>query len=169
MRVARLITFLCFIGCIFGANWALNRYGFVQLVGPGDIVVPAGVYFAGLAFGFRDALHEVGGRKIVLVAIAVGAMVSFGIEPDFALASGVAFGFSELADFAVYDRLRQKRWTGAVVLSNIVGSIIDSLIFLQIAFSSTDGWADLTYGKALMIVPAIVMVGVIRKLKRVAF
>lgn len=154
-----------FVGCVVGANWALETHGFVDLVGPGVIMVPAGVYFAGLAFGIRDALHEADSR-LVLPAIAVGAFVSWWIEPTFAVASGVAFGLAELADYAVYSPLRKRQWTAAVIASGIVGAVADSLLFLNIAFDSTDGWFDLTVGKVLMIVPAIPVVYVVRRLRR---
>lgn len=154
-----------FIGCVIGANWALETYGFVDLIGPGVIMVPAGVYFAGLAFGVRDALHETDSR-FVLLAIALGAFVSWWIEPAFAVASGVAFGLAELADYAVYTPLRKRQWTAAVIASGIVGSIADSLLFLHIAFDSTDGWRDLTLGKLLMIAPGLGFVWIVRRMIR---
>ena len=55
------------------------------------------------------------------------------VSPRLALASGTAFIFSELADFAVYTPLQEKRFVLAVVLSGIVGSIVDSVIFLKLA------------------------------------
>jgi hypothetical protein len=151
-----------FFGCIVGANWALSRFGFVALLGVGPMV-PAGVYFAGLAFGARDALHEAGGRRVVVTAILAGAALSWFIEPTFAVASGAAFLVSEFADFAVYEPLRRRRWVAAVAASNVVGSVIDSLLFLWIAFGATAGWFDLTVGKVLMIVPAVLIVWVARR------
>ena len=160
----KIMLFAAFIGCVIGANWALETYGIVDLIGPGTIMVPAGVYFAGLAFGIRDALHEADSR-LVLPAIAVGAFVSWWIEPSFAVASGVAFGLAELADYAIYTPLRSRQWTAAVVASNIVGSAVDSLLFLWIAFETTGGWLELSYGKALMILPALVIVGLMRRMR----
>ena len=46
--------------------------------------------------------------------------------------------FSELADFAVYTPLRERHLTLATVLSGLVGSIVDSVIFLSLAFGSLD-------------------------------
>jgi|APSaa5957512535_1039671.scaffolds.fasta_scaffold27362_6 queuosine precursor transporter len=145
---------------VVAANWTLNRYGFVS-IGFG-LIAPAGVYWAGLAFGLRDAVHEVGGRSFVLASIAVGGVLSYFIDPAFAIASATAFILSEVADLAIYEPLRKKKWWLAVALSNIVGSVVDSLLFLYIAFNSVGGWYDLTVGKAYMIIPAIVLVGAIR-------
>ncbi len=160
----KITTVAAFIGCVIGANWALDTYGFVDLVGPGVVIVPAGVYFAGLAFGVRDVLHELD-QRLVVPAIVVGAFVSWWIEPSFAVASGAAFLLAELADFAVYTPLRNRNWPAAVAASNIAGSVIDSLLFLWIAFDTTDGWVDLTIGKAAMIAPAVGLVWGVRQLR----
>ncbi len=151
-----------FVGCVVGANWALDTFGFVDLIGPGVIIVPAGVYFAGLAFGVRDALHETD-ERLVLPAIAIGAAVSYTIEPAFAVASGVAFGLAELADYAVYRPLRRRQWAAAVVVSNVVGSVADSLLFLHLAFGDVTNWHTMTVGKLVMIVPALLVVAVVRR------
>jgi uncharacterized PurR-regulated membrane protein YhhQ (DUF165 family) len=98
------------------------------------------VLFAGFAFTFRDLTQEWLGRKAVTVAILVGAFLSWAVTSnrDLAVASAGAFMFSELADFAVYQPLRERRWLLAVFASNVVGLVIDSILFLQIAFGSLD-------------------------------
>jgi len=159
-----LIVTSAYLACIVGANAALKRWGFVP-IGFG-LTAPAGVYLAGLSFGLRDAVQEVGGRVWTVAVIVIGAGLSWLIEPSFAVASGAAFLLSELADFAVYTPLRERRWAVAVVASNIVGSISDSILFLWIAFESTSGWVDLTVGKIYMIAPAVVIVGYIRRHRR---
>jgi uncharacterized PurR-regulated membrane protein YhhQ (DUF165 family) len=122
------------IATIFAANWALERWGIVP-IGFG-LMAPAGVYFAGLAFGLRDVVHETLGRWPVLACIAVGAVVSYTVSPTFAVASASAFLFAELADFVVYDRLREHQWHAAVICSNLIGAVIDSALFLWLAFGS---------------------------------
>src|SRR5829696_9347115 len=96
-----LVAAALYVGTVFAANWAIGRFGIVP-VGFG-LLAPAGVYFAGLAFTLRDLTHEALGRKAVLGAILVGAACSALISPALALASGTAFLFSELADFAIYE------------------------------------------------------------------
>lgn len=168
--VKRIALFCAFVLTVVAANWALTKWGIVP-IGFG-LMAPAGVYFAGAAFGLRDALHEVGGHRWVLGAIAAGAAVSYFIEDavtipggmvPIAVASALAFALSELADFAVYTPLRERRWALGVVASNAVGAVIDSLLFLPLAFGSRSGWIDLTIGKLYLVLPAVVLVGWLRR------
>jgi len=156
-----VIAVLAFLATIPAANWALERYGFVS-IGFG-LMAPAGVYFAGLAFGLRDIAHELAGRRAVIGAIVAGAGLSWFIEPDFAVASGVAFLVSESADLAIYDPLRNRSWPAAVVASNTVGAAVDSVLFLSLAFSSTAGWVDLTIGKLYMVAPVMLLMREVRR------
>lgn len=156
----RYVWFLCYVATIYAANWALERYGFVS-IGFG-LMAPAGVFFAGLAFTFRDFLHETAGRLWVVGAILVGAALAYTISPVFALASAMAFLVSEFADFGVYTPLRERNRYGALAASNVVGSVVDSLIFLWIAFETTQGWFGLTLGKVYMIAPALLVLWMVR-------
>lgn len=123
------------LGTIVLANWLTTEYGFVS-VGFG-LVATAGTYAAGLALGLRDLLQDTGGRWWVLGTILAGGVVSYLIaDPFIALASAVAFTVSELADMAVYSPLRSRNWTGAVVASNLVGAVVDTAIFIGIAFGA---------------------------------
>src|SRR6266511_3015013 len=74
-----------------------------------------------------------------------------------ALASGSAFLFSELLDFAVYTPLRRRSWLGAVAASNAVGLVADSALFLTLAFGSLDFLAGQIVGKAEMTLLAVAL------------
>jgi queuosine precursor transporter len=150
-----------YMATIVAANWATSSYGMVP-VGLG-LVAPAGVYFAGLTFTLRDLTHETFGRRLVLLAILLGALMSAVIAPALGVASGVAFLVSELADFAVYSPLRDRNWYGAVLASNIVGLIIDSALFLYLAFGSLDYLAGQVVGKAWITLAAVAVLAVVRR------
>ena len=61
MKIAIGIGFvLAYIGCVFGANWAGQHYGIVN-IGFG-LTGLAGLYFVGLAFSLRDGVQETLGR-----------------------------------------------------------------------------------------------------------
>ena len=149
----RYLPLLGYIGTIFGANWALATFGLVP-VGFG-LLAPAGVYFAGLAFTFRDLTQEQLGRAWTFGAILVGAALSALVSPQFALASGAAFLFSETADFLVYTPLRRTHWLGAVAASNTVGLVVDSALFLFLAFGSLAFLPGQIVGKAWMTALAV--------------
>jgi queuosine precursor transporter len=128
----KLIAFLSFVGAAVAANWLTNRYGLVP-VGFG-LVTTAGTFAAGLVLLLRDVLQDLGGRWWVLAAIAAGAGASaFLAGPALALASGAAFAVSELADAAVYTPLRRRGWARAAFASGVVGSAVDSVLFLWLA------------------------------------
>jgi hypothetical protein len=137
-----------YIATIFAANWAIVTFGLVP-VGFG-LLAPAGVYFAGLAFTFRDLTQDQLGRRWTFGAILIGAALSAGISGPLALASGVAFLISETADLLVYTPLKEKHWLGAVTASNTVGLVVDSALFLFLAFGSLEFLAGQIVGKLWM-------------------
>lgn len=160
-------TALAYLATVYGANWALKTWGFVD-IGFG-LVAPAGVLFAGLSFTFRDLTHEALGRWWCIAAILAGSALSFLLEDvgRIALASAIAFTASEFMDLAVYEPLRKKNWLGAVAASNTVGLVVDSMLFLWIAFASMHGLAGLILGKAYMTVLAVAFLWLWRRTRDV--
>jgi uncharacterized PurR-regulated membrane protein YhhQ (DUF165 family) len=150
-----------YILTIFLANWAIQAFGVVP-VGLG-LAAPAGVYFAGLAFSLRDAVQEALGRRWAIAGILAGAALSALLSGPLALASGVAFLVSELADFAVYTPLRRRSWAGAVALSNTVGALLDSALFLALAFGSLEFLAGQVVGKLWMTALAVALIALWRR------
>lgn len=150
-----MLWLAAYIATIIGANWAIETFGIVP-VGFG-LAAPAGVYFAGLAFTFRDLTHERLGRWWTVGAIFAGAALSAVLSPTLAVASGTAFLLSELADFAVYAPLRERRWLLAVAASNTVGFIVDSAVFLTLAFGSLQFLTGQVVGKGYMTLLAVIV------------
>ena len=66
----------------------------------------------------------------------LGAACSAFVSPGLAFASGSAILVSELCDFAVYTPLARRRPITAVAASNTVGAVVDSFVFLSLAFHS---------------------------------
>ena len=156
-----MIPLVGYIAVIILANWAIQTFGVVP-VGFG-LQAPAGVYFAGFAFTLRDLVQERLGRMATVAAIVIGAALSALVSPQFAVASGVAFLLSELADFAVYTPLRRRNWLLAVALSNTMGLVADSVLFLQLAFGSLDFLAGQVVGKLWMTVLAVALLSIWRR------
>jgi len=168
-RTMSFAAFVAMLGVIVGANWALKTFGVVTVLG---VAMPAGVFFAGAAFGIRDVLHETSGSRLVLIAIATGTALSAllsdtanipGGYTSIAIASGAAFAFSELLDLAVYTPMRQRNWPAAVAISNFVGSVVDSLLFLFLAFGSIAYAGGQIAGKFAMVALALPAVWMVRR------
>jgi len=147
---------LAYIGTVIAANWAVQTFGVVP-VGFG-LVAPAGVYLIGLALVLRDFVQWSLGKAWMLAALAIGAALSFLVaDPRFAIASAAAFAFSELADFALFTWVAP-RWARAVAIGGIVGAVIDSAIFLSIAFGSLAFLPGQVLGKTYGIALAVVLI-----------
>lgn len=156
-----MIALAGYILVIYLANWAIQQIGPVP-VGFG-LVAPAGVYFAGLAFTLRDLVQEQLGRWWTVGAIVVGAAFSAVLSPELAIASGTAFLLSELADLAVYTPLRQRNWLLAVGLSNTVGLIADSVLFLALAFGNLDFLPGQIVGKGWVTLVSVLLLWTVRR------
>lgn len=123
------IYYHAFISAIIAANVLINMFGAATIFG---LVVPWGTFCAGATFVLRDLIHRDAGMIPVLSAIVLGAVFSYAFtNPALALASGVAFLLSELADTTIFVWLRRTRTTPVAVLcSGLVGAAIDTAIFL---------------------------------------
>ena len=162
---------VAFILTIPAANWMIGNVGAVCpenspcLIPVGfDVMAPSGVIMVGLALVLRDLVQRRLGKLWALGAIVVGALLSALIAPQaLVLASGAAFLVSELADFAVYTPLQKKRLVLAVFMSGVVGLVVDSILFLQLAFGSLDFLSGQIIGKTWMIVLALPIIWWIRQ------
>jgi uncharacterized PurR-regulated membrane protein YhhQ (DUF165 family) len=154
-RTLGLTALGLYIATIWLANYLVEHVGFVS-VGFG-LQAPAGVYCAGAALVLRNIVQRVMGRPVSVVAILVGAGLSYWISPSLAFASAAAFLFSETADFLVYTPLARRGWTIAATCGAVVGAAIDSLIFLQLAFHDLSFWKGQFVGKLEMALVAIVI------------
>jgi len=166
MQTTRLEGYLYLVAfalCIPAANWLLGHAGTVCPpnspclipVAPG-VMAPSGVPMIGLALVLRDLVQRRLGACWAVGAILAGAALSSHLAPPaLVLASGAAFLLSELADFAVYTPLQRRRLVTAVVASGLVGLVIDSVLFLQLAFGSLDFLAGQIIGKAWVVLLSI--------------
>ena len=170
MTRIKYATFVALLATVAATNLALETWGVIP-IGFG-LEAPAGVFFAGLAFGLRDVLHETGGPRWVVGAILAGAALSYvlsdgaeipGGHVSIAAASAVAFLLSELCDMAVYTPLREKHWGAAATASNVVGAVVDSALFLWLAFGSLSLLLGQVVGKTYMVALALPLVRLARK------
>lgn len=137
--VVAVAAALAFVATVVLANYLTTRFGFVP-VGFG-LSATAGTFIVGVTLALRDVIQDAAGRRIVLAAVAAGAILSFVVsDPHIAAASCAAFLISELLDLAVYTPLRararfgDRRWSVAVLASTVVGAITDTVVFVGVAF-----------------------------------
>ena len=103
------------------------------------LTAPSGVLMIGVALVLRDLVQRRLGAGVAVAAILVGAALSALVAPpSLVMASAVAFLVSEFADLAVYTPLQRRRFVAAVVASSVVGLVVDSIVFLWLAFGSLD-------------------------------
>lgn len=158
-RLEGFILLAAFAGCIPLANWFIGNVGTtcypdgpcVIPVAPG-ITAPSGVLIIGLALILRDLVQRRLGLTWSFGAIAIGGVLSaFLAPPALVLASTLAFVVSETADLLVYTPLQRKGLVRAAMASSAVGLVVDSVIFLALAFGSLDFLAGQVIGKAWMV------------------
>ena len=171
-RLVEGIVYVVLFGLtIPAANWLIGHAGTecapngpcVIPVAPG-LMAPSGVTMIGLALVLRDLVQRRLGVGIAIVAINVGAALSAVIAPPaLVIASTVAFLMSEFADLAVYTPLARRRLVTAVVASSMVGLVVDSIVFLYLAFGSLDFLLGQIVGKAWMVLASIPFVAWLRR------
>ena len=111
-----------------------------------------GAFTYPLSFLVNDIINRLAGvkaaRRVVLAGFVVGLACSFigtQLHNDYgplvtlrvALGSGTAFLVGQLLDVTIFDRLRRAEWWRAPLVSTLIGSTIDSVIFFTIAFAAS--------------------------------
>lgn len=130
--MTRTIALAAYIGSIVAANWLTATFGLIP-IGFG-LLVTAGTFAAGVALIARDWVQTTSGKAIVFAAIVAGAAISyFTSTPALAVASGIAFLVSELADLGVFTPLRRHSIAAAVLVSSVVSAPVDTVLFLHLA------------------------------------
>ncbi len=165
------IFLVLFCLTIPAANWMIGHVGTVCVangpclvpVAPG-VMAPSGVLMVGAALVLRDLVQRRLGVEFGVGAIAAGAAISAGLAPpSLVIASATAFLLSEFADFVVYTPLARRRLVTAVVASSTVGLIVDSIVFLWLAFGSLEFLPGQIIGKLWMVMLAVPFVAYMRR------
>lgn len=176
-RIEGLVYLILFTLTIPVANWMIGHVGVVcppntpclvpvlpAAFSYGPLMAPSGVLMIGLALVLRDLIQRRLGMGMSLGAIALGAAISALLAPPaIVMASVTAFLLSELADFAVYTPLQRKGFVKAVILSSLIGLVVDSLVFLWLAFGSLNYLPGQVVGKAWMVLLTIPIISWLRQ------
>lgn len=92
-------------------------------------------------------------RKVVFAGFLTGLILSFilslqeFIVSRIVIGSGIAFLAAQLLDIKVFDFLRNKSWFIPPLVSSLLCSLLDTILFFSIAFYGTDiNWITLALG-----------------------
>ena len=99
-------------------------------------------------------------RRVLYAGFVIAVILSiYFATPRIAVASGTAFLIAQLLDVQVFDRLRNRVWWKAPLISSLLGSAVDTALFFTIAFYGTTlPWVTLAIGDFLVkIVLALLM------------
>lgn len=167
------IFFIMFLGMIPAANYTLLHFGtscppaqpcVIPVWFAPKIYAPSGVLFAGLAFVLRDILQRLAGLYLSLIAVVCGTILSYlYVDPQLALAGCLAYFLSEICDTLIYSLLQKNSIVVAVLVSASGGLIIDSMVFLHLAFHSYQFLEGQIIGKLWMVMLSIPVIHLSRR------
>jgi uncharacterized PurR-regulated membrane protein YhhQ (DUF165 family) len=111
-----------------------------------------------LAFLVCDVTNKLYGAKrarlVVYAGFAAGLPMSLLVSPvRIAVASGVSFLTSQLVDVTIFDKLRNRAWWQAPLISTCISACLDSYLFALLAFygdPTMPHWLNLATGDAVI-------------------
>ncbi len=138
-----LIPGILAMAAIVVASNILVQFLFGQWLTWGAFTYPFAFLVTDLTNRFQGAAAA---RKVVVAGFVVGVICSligtqivgeFGplVTLRIALGSGLAFLTAQLMDVQVFNRLRKGSWWRAPLVSTLIGSSLDTIIFFTVAFS----------------------------------
>jgi hypothetical protein len=163
-----------YLASIVAAAFAVTHVG--HQYGPGQphvlpvwpgIEAPSGVYLIGVTLVLRDLLQRRAGKAVTFGLMLVGAGLAAIFSPAVAIASAVALIVSETVDLGIFTAVERFGIVRAVLASNTVSIVVDSWLFLTIAFGSAAFIEGQVIGKALATI-AVVLVLVALRFRRSA-
>ena len=115
-------------------------------------------------------------KKIVYLGFILGLFLTLYFSTNYqnlisiriAAGSGIAFLVAQLIDVNIFDKLRNKIWFAAPLISSLIGSSIDTFLFFSISFYGTGvPWITLSLGDlTVKILVALLMLIPFRLLMR---
>lgn len=121
----------------FPVDFTLGAFNLADLLTWGAFTYPIAFLVTDLAnrrFGPQTARMVVFSGFVIAVALSVWLAT-----PRIAVASGSAFLVAQLLDVSIFDRLRNRVWWLPPLVSTVIGSSLDTLIFFSLAFSQAAG------------------------------
>ena len=145
-------------------QFPINYFGLENLLTYGALSYPVAFLITDLSnrrYGKSTA------KKIVYLGFIIGVFITLYFSTNYsdlisiriAIGSGTAFIVAQLVDVNIFDKLRNKIWFVAPLISSFIGSTIDTFLFFSISFYGTGiPWITLSLGDlAVKILVALLM------------
>jgi queuosine precursor transporter len=125
-----------------------------------------GAFTYPVAFLVTDLTNRTMGVAKARIVVFAGFIVGVGMsllvgDMRIALASGTAFLLAQLLDVFLFDKLRQATWWKAPVISSVVASTFDTVLFFSLAFAGSglpwETWALGDYAAKLFMIAVLVL------------
>ena len=154
---------LFYLGSIVVANLLVMNFGIIQVAG---LSFPAGAVAVGFTFTARDLVQRRFGKWGCWIWMLVASGISAVFSPTLALASLGAFVVAEGLDWAVFTA-SPLSFRGRAIVSNLVGTPLDSVVFVYLAFGPI--W-DAMWGQTIIkLASSLLIVFMIRNVQETGF
>lgn len=152
--LARLLVAIAAMVAVVASSNFFVQFPVAAHVGGIDLanILTWGAFTYPVAFLVTDLTNRHFGpsvaRIVVLTGFAIAVVWSiFLATPRIAIASGSAFVFAQFLDVAIFNRLRANpAWWRAPLISSLVGSVLDTILFWGVAFSASFAFVDGLFG-----------------------
>jgi len=133
-------------------QFPVNNYGLQDILTYGAFTYPVAFLITDLSNRFYGKILA---KKIVYIGFFIGVSFSLFFSINFsdlisiriAIGSGTAFIVAQLLDVQIFDKLRNKKWFVAPLISSFIGSTVDTFLFFSISFYGTGApWITLSIG-----------------------
>lgn len=166
LNVKSISPFICLMALIvvasnhlvqFPVNFMIGDYNLADLLTWGAFTYP-------IAFLITDMTNRKFGAKNARIVVLAGFLIAVGLSiwlatPRIAIASGSAFLVAQLLDVSIFNSMRNASWWRAPLISSIIGSVVDTLLFFSIAFAGTFGFLGFEDGFAMEVAPLLGLFG----------
>lgn len=144
-----LAPFVVMMALVVAASNFLVQFPFAHF-GLQDLLT-WGAFTYPIAFLVNDLANRRFGpaaaRRVVFAGFALAVVLSIWLAtPRIAIASGSAFLAAQLLDTSIFNLLRRESWWQAPLISSVIGSILDTMIFFGLAFSVQFAFVDALFG-----------------------
>ncbi len=154
---------LFYLGSIVVANLLVMNFGIIQVAG---LSFPAGAVAVGFTFTARDLIQRRFGKWGCWIWMFVASGISAVFSPTLALASLGAFVVAEGLDWAVFTA-SPLSFRGRVIVSNLVGTPMDSVVFVYLAFGPI--WEAMWGQTIIKLASSLLIVFLIRNVQDTGF